>query len=224
MSEYSTKMMFDLEPKASHPKRVIRTAYMDERELIGDILWLYNNGEGVVLDPCYSSGRFWQGLPQPKYKCDIAPQVEGVKADCRQLPLGPGRVHSIMFDPPFVTPTSQTSIITNRFSGFETLDDLRDMYRKSLSEFHRVLVRNGLLIFKCQDIVYNHKQFLTHVFVINEAEQIGFSCHDCIVLIRDNVLLSAHIQKQQHARKTHSYYLVFSKGTTNPSLRRALWA
>ena len=90
--------------------------------------------------------------------------------------------------------------------------DLKEMYIESMSEFYRVLSDKGLLIFKCQDLVYNHKQFLTHVFVINRAEIEGFFCHDCIVLIRDNVLLSAHIQKQQHARKTHSYYLVFSKG------------
>jgi len=205
--------MFNLQPKASHPKRVIRTTYTDERDLLNDILFLYNHGEGVDVDPCYSVGRFWKGLPQPKYKFDLAPQLPEVQqADCTNLPLEPGQVKSIMFDPPFVTYPSDTSIITNRFSAFKTLDDLKNMYIESLSEFYRVLKNKGLLIFKCQDLVHNHKQFLTHTFVINRAEMEGFFCHDCIILIRDNVLLSPHIQKQQHARKTHSYYLVFSKG------------
>ena len=205
--------MFDIQPKAAHPKRVVRTVYKDERELLNDVLWLYNGGHGVDVDPCYSVGRFWKGLPQPKYKFDVVPQLPEVKqADCTNLPLENESVKSVMFDPPFVTYPSDTSIITNRFSAFETLEDLKDMYIESLSEFYRVLAPKGLLIFKCQDLVHNHRQFLTHVFVINRAEIEGFFCHDCIILMRDNVLLSPHVQKQQHARKTHSYYLVFSKG------------
>jgi hypothetical protein len=216
----NTAMMFDVQPRAAHPKRVIRTTYTDERELLNDVLWLYNGGRGVDVDPCYSTGRFWQGLPEPKYKFDLSPQTpETVQSDCTLLPLGPGQVHSIMFDPPFVTDPSKTSIITNRFTAFDTLDDLKDMYIESLSEFYRILADGGLLIVKCQDLVHYHKQFLTHVFVIERAEMEGFTNHDCIILIRDNVLLSAHVQKQQHARKTHSYYLVFSKGHKNPSLR-----
>jgi hypothetical protein len=216
----NTQPMFDVQPRAAHPKRVVRTAYTDERELINDVLWLYNGGRGVDVDPCYSTGRFWKGLPQPGRKFDLQPKSADVEqADCTNLPLGPGQVRSIMFDPPFVTDPSETSIITNRFSAFDTLADLKDMYIESLSEFYRVLADGGLLIVKCQDLVHHHKQFLTHVFVVERAELEGFTCHDCIVLIRDNVLLSAHVQKQQHARKTHSYYLVFSKGKKNPSLQ-----
>lgn len=48
--------MFDVKPKAAHPKRVIKTTYTNERELLNDVLWLYNNGEGVDVDPCYSVG------------------------------------------------------------------------------------------------------------------------------------------------------------------------
>lgn len=216
----SPQTMFNVQPKASHPKRVVRTAYTDERELLNDILWLYNNGEGVDVDPCYSVGRFWKGLPGPKYRFDVAPRSANVvQADCTNLPIENEQVNSVMFDPPFVTYPSETSIITNRFSAFKTLDELKDMYIESLSEFYRILKPKGLLIFKCQDLVHNHRQFLTHNFVINRAEIEGFFCHDCIVLIRDNVLLSPHVKKQQHARKTHSYFLVFSKGL--PTMRAA---
>lgn len=204
--------MLDVPQKAAHPSRVIRTAYTNERKLINDILFLYNNGNGVDIDPCYSTGRFWTGLPPPKYKFDLIPRFRDVcRADCVSLPIRSGVGKSIMFDPPFVTNPSKTSIITNRFSAFNTLNDLKIMYQNSLREFYRVLTPNGLLVFKCQDLVYSHKQFLTHVFVINEAESIGFICHDCIILIRDNVLLSPRVKIQQHARKTHSYYLVFRK-------------
>lgn len=204
--------MFDVKPKAAHPKRVIKTTYTNERELINDVLWLYNNGEGVDVDPCYSVGNFWKGLPQPKHKFDLEPKLPEVKkADCTNLPFENETVKSIMFDPPFVTYPSETSIITNRFSAFKTLEELQDMYTESLSEFYRILENKGLLIFKCQDLVHNHKQFLTHNFVINRAEIEGFYSRDCIILVRDRAILSPHIQKQQHARKTHSYYLVFQK-------------
>ena len=208
-------MMFDLQPSASAPKRVIRTTYTDEREMLNDILWLYNNGKGVSLDPCYSVGRFWQGLPQPELKFDIAPQVEGVnQASCDNLPIQDNSVNSIMFDPPFVIGVGESAngIITNRFSGFKNLDELKSLYINSLKEFYRILIDKGLLIFKCQDTVTSSKQFLTHVFIVNEAERLGYYVKDLFILVRDSAIVDPKWGAQQHARKTHSYYVVLFKG------------
>jgi hypothetical protein len=199
----------------------MRTTYEDEKELIENILEIYNNGREVDLDPCYSIGRFWGGLPQPKLKFDLSPQVAGVVASsCNSLPLEDNSVSSIMFDPPFVigVGNSKTGIMTNRFSGFKSLKDLKELYSSSLLEFSRILIQNGLLIFKCQDTVTGGKQFLSHCYIISEAEKLEYFCHDIIILVRKGRIVDPKWGKQQHAYKTHSYYLVFSKGNKNPAV------
>jgi hypothetical protein len=208
--------LFAIEPKARHPRRVVKTAYFDEKDLINDLMWLHNSAQPFDVDPTYSTGRFWQGLPEPVYKFDLSPQLPEVnQSDCRNLPFESGQVGSIMFDPPFITEGTSKSKIKQRFTAFQSLDELKQMYSESLKEFYRILRPNGLLVFKCQDITYYHKQFLTHVWLINVATQIGFYSKDLFILIRDNVLLGAHIKKQQHARKTHSYFVVLKKAPPN---------
>jgi hypothetical protein len=220
------QMLFHIEQKSRHPKRVVRTAYFDEKELINDIMFLHNDGLRFDLDPTYSVGRFWKGLPGPLLKYDLVPQVDGVKqADCRKLPLKDNQIESLMFDPPFIAEgLKSNSLIKDRFSSFDSLDELKAMYLDSLIEFYRILKPNGLVVFKCQDLVRWHKQFLTHVWVINEAARVGFYTKDLFILIRDNVLLSAHVKKQQHARKTHSYFLVLVKATPNKDMAQSVQA
>lgn len=203
----------------------IKTTYSDESELISSIMKLYNGGDMFELDPCYSKGVFYKSFEtKPKYKFDLAPVLEGVnQADCTNLPINDRSIKSIMFDPPFVIGVgeSKSSIITNRFSGFKSLKDLKTLYSQSLLEFGRVLVPNGLLVFKCQDTVTSGKQFMTHCWIINEAESLGYTLHDLFVLVRDRAIIDPKWKKQYHARKTHSYYLVFTFGNKNPSVNTA---
>lgn len=212
--------LFQIEEKAKHPKRVVKTTYFKEKELINDIMWLHNNSQPFDVDPTYSVGRFWQGLPQPIYKFDLSPKLPGVtQADCTNLPFDDEQVLSIMFDPPFITEGTSKSKIKQRFTSFSSLEELKQMYFDSLVEFYRILKPKGILVFKCQDLTYYHKQFLTHSWLINEATSIGFYSKDLFILIRDQVLLGAHIKKQQHARKTHSYFLVFVKRPPNKQFK-----
>ena len=119
-----------------------------------------------------------------------------------------------MFDPPFVIGVgeSKSGIITNRFSGFKNLNELKSLYTKSMKEFSRILIDKGLLIFKCQDTVTSGKQFLTHIFVVNEAEKMGYYAKDLFILVRDSAIVDPKWGAQQHARKTHSYYVILLNG------------
>lgn len=69
----------------------------------------------------------------------------------------------------------------------------------------------GKLIVKCQDEVSANKQHLTHVEIINGYADMGFSCKDLFVLVRTNRPGVSRIKTQVHARKNHSYFLVFVK-------------
>lgn len=192
-----------------------KTSHYDEKELLSGVLSLYNGSRPVELDPCYSIGRLWKGLTQPRLKFDLVPvRPDVAQADCRHLPLAGQSISSILFDPPFLIGGKSTQgIMDSRFSSFRYLEDMQEMYGSSLLEFARVLKPNGLLIFKCQDQVHYHKQFLTHVMVISEAERLGFFCHECLVLSRKNVVIGP-VKQQQHARKNHCYYLVLEKDGT----------
>ncbi len=86
-----------------------------------------------------------------------------------------------------------------------------DLYFKAGKEAHRVLKKKGILIVKCQDEVSANKQWLTHVEIINEYEKLGFYTKDLFVLVRVNHASVSRIKKQVHARKNHSYFLVFVK-------------
>ena len=77
---------------------------------------------------------------------------------------------------------------------------------------HRVLRNKGTLIVKCQDEVSANRQNLTHVEIINEYAEMGFYCKDLFIVARSNRPGVSRLKDRQvHARKNHSYFLVFTK-------------
>lgn len=205
--------------KQEDKKEIIKTISYNQDEIMQSIIDLYCPS-GFELDPTYSKGNFYKNIPQPKYKFDLFPQAEEVeKADCGKLPLENSSINSIMFDPPFVAGIQKKSndgIIINRFGSYKNVSiELWEMYHRALKEFYRLLKPNGFLIFKCQDSVDSGKQCLSHVEIINYAMNLGFYPKDMFILLARNRLIGKHHHNQQHARKFHSYFLVFKK-SQNP--------
>lgn len=198
-------------------KRMISSVSRDQIEILRNISALHNGGEPFECDPTYSEGVFYRTFPEPKFKFDLVPQREGVRqSDCRNLPLGDNSIQSILFDPPFVMSgdahrENPSGKIAQRFSGFRDYEELTNLYRPALKEFYRVLQMGGLLVFKCQDSVCKRKQYLSHVDVVKWAEEVGFYSKDLFILITNNVMTDPRWKNQQHARKLHSYFLVFVK-------------
>lgn len=191
-----------------------RSCSDNEKQIIRWIMDLHNGGRPFDLDPTYSRGVFWYDLPKPRYRFDLHPQTRGVaQADATRLPLANESIGSIMFDPPFVSGSgpSDNGVIRGRFTCFKTMADVFSFYKEALREFSRILSPGGLLTFKCQDCISGSIQFWSENHVHNVAEQTGFYVKDKFVLTRDNVLWSPNMVNQQHARKTHSYFLVMVK-------------
>lgn len=200
---------------------MIKSISFNEQEIIRWILQLHCNGRQIDLDPTYSKGNFYKkGIDHPILKFDINPQVEGVvEANAENLPLNNESVQTIMFDPPFLATKGKSLEINNssnkinkRFGVYPTEKELHQFYSNALNEFYRVLQKNGILIFKCQDKVSSGKQYFSHVFIINEAIKQGFYCKDMFVLLAKNrIVADWQLKNQKNARKFHSYFLVFEK-------------
>ena len=200
---------------------VIKSIGFDEGEILRNIMELHCP-HGIELDPCFSIGRFYKefGIKKPKYKYDLNPQAHGViQSSAENLPIQSNSIKSIMFDPPFLAssgpsqdnPVDGVNIICSRFSAFPSIKKLWEWYIECLKEFDRILVDNGVLLFKCQDTVSSQKNYFSHCFIMNEAVKIGFYPKDLFILLAKVRIIGGTHKNQQHARKFHSYYLGIHK-------------
>jgi len=199
---------------------IIKSTSYSQDEILQSILTLYCP-KGFELDPTYSKGGFYRNIPEPRLKYDVSPQTPDTKqADCRALPLANDSLSSIIFDPPFVAATTFKGIMTNRFGSYPTVYELWSMYKQALKEFYRILQPHGILVFKCQDTVHGRKQYLSHVEVVNLATRLGFHPRDVFILLAKHRIIRHNMKVQHHARKFHSYFLIFEKKKENSMYTR----
>jgi hypothetical protein len=204
---------------------MIKSIDYDQHDIIKNIIELHCP-EGITLDPTYSKGNFYNksGVTPPTFKYDLFPQtIDTIKSDANDLQHDNDSIKTIMFDPPFMvgyTKETPTGILGERFNGFRYIDDLWKWYSECLVEFHRVLEPNGTLIFKCQDTVSSGKQWFSHLFIMNEAEKLGYYNKDLFILLAKNRIIGHNHSNQQHARKFHSYFIVLKK--VKPNLKQTV--
>jgi hypothetical protein len=227
--------MFEIEEteekKLYNNDTVIKSISFEQNEILRNIIKLYIEEGYFHLDPTYSKGNFYKkGIKEPDYKFDLFPQTnDTVESSSDKLPIDNESINSILFDPVFTVgiPNSSkgkkgSNIIANRFGSFKTMCNLWEYYYGSLMEFHRILKNKKFLVIKCQDSVSSSKQYLSHVEIINQAEEIGFYCKDLFILNAKTRILSGKHSNQVHARKYHSYFLVFQKLDKNPVEKESL--
>ena len=201
---------------------LIRSISYSQEEILYNILKLHVPSGIIDCDPTYSKGNFYKSgiIQQPIYKYDINPLSDDVmRSDCRHLPLKNDSLNCIVFDPPFLATTGKSlrsndnnNIINKRFSVFSSEQELHQFYVDSMIEFYRIIKDDGILIFKCQDKISSGKQYMSHVFIANQAVQIGFYPKDLFILLAKNrIVANWQTQNQKNARKYHSYFWVFQK-------------
>lgn len=200
----------------------VKSCYESQEDILNSIKKLYCP-EGFECDITYGNGVFWKNIKKPKYCFDIAPTENWItKADSTNIPLDDDVLNNVVFDPPFLTYIKDgkeykdgAMIMSRRFGGYYSYDQLQEHYEKSLEEMHRVLKNHGKVIFKCQDIIHNHKMHCTHGMIINMAEQISLRLKDIFILVANHRMPMPQENmpnfKQKHARIYHSYFLVLEK-------------
>lgn len=190
-----------------------------------EILKLHVPLGSTVADVTYGLGVFWKEVPKQNYKLLATDIKTGV--DCRKLPYKDATIDCLVLDPPYMeglfrkdtghlAGNGTYKAFRSAYSNGQTTnggpkyhDAVLDLYFKSGKEASRVLKKNGIMIVKCQDEVSANKQRLTHVELINEYAKMGFFCKDLFVVVRQNKPAVSRMKKQVHARKNHSYFLIF---------------
>ena len=86
-----------------------------------------------------------------------------------------------------------------------------ELYRGAGKEAYRVLRDRGVLIVKCQDEVCSNRQRFTHVEIMAAYADMGFIAEDLFVAVRNNRPGISRTVRPVHARKNHSYFVVFWK-------------
>lgn len=196
-------------------------------EVFPEVLALYVPDGAIVADVTFGKGVFWQKVEPGRYAVKATDLQTGV--DCRALPYPDASVDCVVLDPPYMEGLFRKSkshlagsgthgAFREHYSNGETTDDgpkwhdaVLDLYFRAGREAHRVLKPEGVLIVKCQDEVSANRQRLTHVEIINEYDGYGFYAKDLFVVVRVNRPGVSRLKKQVHARKNHSYFVVFVK-------------
>lgn len=196
---------------------VVKSLEYDQNTILKDILRL-NNLELFEGDLTYGNGVFYKEIPEPWVKLDIDPQADDViRASSTETGFPDGSFNSLVFDPPFVTYVRSgregngKMVMANRFSGYWRYDELETHYKDTLIEAARILNKKGILVFKCQDIIHNHKMHCTHANVLKWSEGL-FRLKDLHVLGAKHRLPAPNRRgTQKHARIFHCYFLVLER-------------
>lgn len=198
-----------------------------QHDIIRWITALHLGGRRIELDATYGRGNFYSppDIKRPTFAYDNNPDLctdsiayVGVGrthtvhlSDVTELPHTVGSIASAMFDPPFLIKTGDGSIMKDRFGEYPTMKALWEFYARALKELSRVLAVKGVLIVKCQNMVSSGKQQWSVNFIRDLANKYGLVTIDEFILLAKHRMSQHNLKQQRHARKYHSYFLVFRK-------------
>lgn len=208
-------------------KLVVSAHVANNEDIFPQILDLHVPHGSTVADVTYGKGVFWKRVPPGRY--ELLPSDIQTGTDCRNLPYPDNSLDCLVLDPPYMEGLFRSNV--NHMAGSGTHSAFRRHYSNGQAteggpkwheavlslylaagiEAKRVLRPKGVLIVKCQDEVSANTQRLTHIEIINGYAATGFYAKDLFVVVRLNRPVVSRLVKQVHARKNHSYFLVFIK-------------
>lgn len=207
---------------------LVFSAYQaNNADIFPKILQLHVPNGALIADVTYGKGVFWRQVPSGLYKLLATDILTGI--DCTNLPYADDSIDCVVLDPPYMEgllrETEEHRAGSGTHSAFREAYGQQttprpkakwhaaviDLYEQAGQEAWRVLRKQGVLIVKCQDEVSANRQWLTHVEIIVSYQTMGFYAKDLFILMRTNRPSISRLIKQRHARKNHSYFLVFIK-------------
>lgn len=191
-------------------KNAIKSISYSQTDILSWIMKLYNDSKPFECDLTASKCIFWKSLPKPQYLYDKYPQVEGIKPLSEADLLPNKSFSSIVYDLPFIVSNGAMSKIKERFTHFESVEELYQANDEMLERSCRLLKKQGILIVKTMDISHGNKQIWISDYIIKKAEKLELELIEKFILL-SNLRLFPRTHQQRVARKYHSYFLIFRK-------------
>jgi hypothetical protein len=209
---------------------VVVSAHLGDNSVVfPELMSIHVPKRSVVADITFGKGVFWKNIDQNDYVL-LASDLK-LGQDWTSLPYPDNSVDAVVFDPPYMEglyrQTTAALAGSGTHSSFQEAysngkteetgkrrkyhDAVLEAYLSVLPAVSRILKSSGKFIVKCQDEVSANRQKLTHVELIWAYESRGFYCKDIFVVVRKNAPVVSRLLKQEHARKNHSYFLVFER-------------
>jgi SAM-dependent methyltransferase len=192
----------------------------DDCELLDLMLGFYPRRRPQrILDATVNAGRFWDGSSWDPVGLDINPWFRPtVVGDNLSMPFTNHSFDVVVYDPPHIPNQGRDrqKDFNTRFglvlkSSRENGYNFSHLFSPFVREAYRVLVPEGILFCKITDYVHNHRLQWAHIDLVQAAAAAGFVPCDCIVKIRKGPIVDPKWQTAHHARRRHSYWLVFRK-------------
>jgi hypothetical protein len=218
---------------------VLSAHVADNSEVFPKVLDLHVPDGAKIADVTYGKGVFWKRVPlnaYDLYASDLDPDKSpsGYAVDCRNLPYADDSFDCVVLDPPYaegfyrrnedaLAGAGSHDQFREHYSNGEVLDTkgskyhqaVLDLYCEAGAEAKRVLRDDGLLIVKVQDEVSANTQELTHVQITNFYEsELDIYTKDLFVVVRSNEPAVSGMDRQVHARKNHSFFMVYERDGT----------
>jgi len=207
----------------------------DSSELFPKILDLHVEDGARIADVTHGTGVFWQDIDLESrginlVTSDITPKREDLSwiGDCRTLPLKEDSLDCMILDPPYAEGFYRRN--KDHMAGHGSHESFRDTYSGAREydgsgkyhgavlhtyfeggkEAKRVLRDDGTLIIKIMDEVSSNTQELAHIQVTNYYErELDFYTKDLFIQVRKEKPTVVGMNRQVHARKNHSYFLIY---------------
>ncbi|OTN83940.1 hypothetical protein A5819_003490 [Enterococcus sp. 7E2_DIV0204] len=178
----------------------------DNSGLIENVSNLYFSEGDSIADVTFGRGVFWRKVPSNRFRIIGSDLKTGI--DFRHLPYEDNSFDHSVIDPPYARISNLPGMVdcynTTRYT---THDGIISLYEEGIQELKRVTRRNGYILCKCQDEVHGCKQKWSHIEIHDLAIKLGLYPKDLFILV--NQKTPKINNKQQHARKNHSYLWVF---------------
>ena len=173
----------------------------------------------VILDATVNRRRFWRNSPRDVVGIDIVPEHRpSIVADNTQMPFRNDAFDVVVYDPPHIPNQGKDkgkdfnsrfglvvkSLKANKYA-------LSHTFPSFLTEAHRVLRPEGILLCKITDYVHNHRYQWAHVEFLSAAQEVGFCACDCVVKVRARSIIDPRWRVSHHTRRQHCFWLVFRK-------------
>lgn len=187
------------------------------------ILDMHAVADPDVLDATYNTGKMWKGLDYMVTGLDIDPTMDCLTGDFAAMPFADDTFDVVAFDPPHLPNANATNDRTTGHADVYGVrvqsedrvgDHINSVFVPFLTEAHRVLRPNGIVIAKLADLVHNHRYQWQHVDFIVAARSVGMTPCDLVVKCDPAAgnLISSKWRNVKHFRRGHCFWIVVRNG------------